>query len=125
MIISLLKSRSSKGKVAEEIACSHLKKNGLTLIDKNFYSRYGEVDLIMQDQETLVFIEVRYRKNLDYGGALESITPGKQKKIQTTALYYMQKKGGEVNTRFDVVSLTGNNINNPNNISIEWIQNAF
>jgi len=125
MMISLLNRRSSKGKAAEKIAGSHLKKNGIKLIDKNFYRRYGEVDLIMQDQETLVFIEVRYRKKLDYGGARESITPNKQKKIQTTALYYIQKKGCEFNTRFDVVALTGNNINNPNNISIEWIQNAF
>ena len=117
MIISLLKSRSSKGKVAEEIACSHLKKNGLTLIDKNFYSRYGEVDLIMQDQETLVFIEVRYRKNLDYGGALESIKQGKQKKIQTTTLYYIQTKEGEINKRLNVVAITGNNINHKNNIN--------
>lgn len=125
MMISLLKSRSSKGKAAEEIACNHLKKNGLTFIDKNFFSRYGEIDLIMKDQETLVFIEVRYRKNMDYGGALESITRSKQKKIQSTALYYMQKKGGEFNTRFDVVALTGNNINKQDNLSIEWIKNAF
>jgi len=125
MISRLFKSRINKGKAAEEIACSHLKQHGLKLVDKNFYSRYGEIDLIMKDQSTLVFIEVRYRKNLDYGGALESVTPSKQKKIHTTALYYMQKKGGEYNSRFDVVALTGNDINNQNQLSIEWIQNAF
>jgi len=125
MISQLFQSRINKGKAAEEIACNHLQQNGLKLIDKNFYSRYGEVDLIMQDQDTLVFIEVRYRKNLDYGGALESVTPSKQKKIQTTALYYMQKKGDAYNSRFDVVALTGNDINNQNKLSIEWIQNAF
>lgn len=125
MMISLNKNRASKGKEAEKIACDHLKNNGLKFIDNNFYSRYGEVDLIMQDQDTLVFIEVRYRKNLDYGGALESITPSKQKKIRTTALYYMQKKGREFNTRFDVVALTGSDINKQNNLSIEWIKNAF
>ena len=125
MLNRLFQSRINKGKAAENIACSYLKQNGLKLIDKNFYSRYGEVDLIMQDQDTLVFIEVRYRKNLDYGGALESVTPAKQKKIQTTALYYMQKKGSEYNSRFDVVALTGNDINNQNKLSIEWIQNAF
>ena len=125
MISRLFQSRINKGKAAEEIACSHLKQHGLKLVDKNFYSRYGEIDLIMKDQSTLVFIEVRYRKNLDYGGALESVTPSKQKKIHTTALYYMQKKGGEYNSRFDVVALTGNDINNQNQLSIEWIQNAF
>ena len=53
MISRLLQSRANKGKTAEKIACNHLIKNGLKLIDKNFYSRYGEVDLIMQDQDTL------------------------------------------------------------------------
>ena len=125
MKLSLLNSKSSKGKAAEKIARDHLISHGLSFIDKNFHSRHGEVDLIMQHHETLVFVEVRYRKNLDYGGALESITPSKQQKIHKTALFYMQKKGREFNTRFDVVALTGEDINNLNTISIEWIQNAF
>ena len=121
MNLNPFSSRSSKGKAAEELACNHLKKNGLSLIDKNFHSRHGEVDLIMQHHDALVFIEVRYRKNLDYGGAKASVTPAKQQKIQKTALYYMQKKGREFNARFDVVAITGEN----NNLTIEWIKNAF
>ena len=125
MKLSLHSSRSSKGKAAEAIACDHLENNGLQLIDKNFNSRYGEIDLIMRHKDSLVFIEVRYRKNLDYGGAIASVTPTKQQKIIKTALYYMQKQGREFNARFDVVAITGA-MGAPNQqLSIEWIQNAF
>lgn len=125
MKLSLHSSRSSKGKAAEAIACDHLENNGLQLIDKNFNSRYGEIDLIMRHKDSLVFIEVRYRKNLDYGGAMASVTPTKQQKIIKTALYYMQKQGREFNARFDVVAITGATGTPNQQLSIEWIQNAF
>ncbi len=121
MKLNPFSSRLTKGQVCEQLACDYLKKNGLRLIDKNFHSRYGEIDLIMQHEDTLAFIEVRYRKNQNYGGAKESVTPGKQKKIQKTALVYMQKKGREYNARFDVIAISGEN----NNLNIEWIKNAF
>jgi len=121
MKLNPFSNRSTKGRVAEQLACDYLIKNGLKLIDKNFHSRYGEIDLIMQQQNTLVFIEVRYRKNQNYGGAKESVTPSKQQKIQKTALFYMQQKGREYNARFDVVAMSGNN----KNLNIEWIKNAF
>ena len=117
----ILNSRSTKGKACENLACDYLKKNGLKLIDKNFHSRHGEIDLIMQHQDMVVFIEVRYRKNQDFGGAKASVTLSKQQKIQKTALFYMQKKGRELNARFDVIAMTGEQ----NNPSIEWIKNAF
>jgi len=121
MKLKLFSSRLTKGKVAEQLACDYLTENGLKFIDKNFHSRYGEIDLIMQHQNTLVFIEVRYRKNLNYGGAKESVTPSKQQKIQKTALFYMQQKGREYNARFDVIAMTGESPN----LKIEWIKNAF
>ena len=126
MKLSLFNKRSDKGKAAEDIACGYLEKNGLRLIDKNFHSRYGEIDLIMQHQEVLVFIEVRYRKNQDYGGATASITPAKQKKIHKTALYFMQLKGREFNARIDVIAMSDNNSPfDDESLNIEWIQNAF
>ena len=121
MKINPFSSRASKGKESEKLACTYLKKQGLIFIDKNFYCRFGEIDLIMQHQNTLVFIEVRYRKNQNFGGAKESITPKKQNKIQKTALIYMQKKGREYNARFDVIAISGESPN----LNIEWIQNAF
>ncbi len=121
MKLNPFSNRSTKGKIAEELARDYLKNNGLRFIDKNFNSRYGEIDLIMQDQNSLVFIEVRYRKNQDYGGAKASVTFSKQQKIQKTALYYMQQKGREFNARFDVIAMSGEN----KNLTIEWIKNAF
>jgi len=114
-------NKSTKGETCEKLACDYLKKNGLRLIEKNFHSRHGEIDLIMQHQDTLVFIEVRYRKSQDFGGAKASVTPTKQNKIKKTALYYMQKKGHEFNARIDVIAMCGE-LKAPD---IEWIKNAF
>lgn len=131
MKLSPFNKQSNKGKQAENIACEFLKKNGLKLIDKNFYSRFGEIDLIMQHENTLVFVEVRYRKNMDFGGAKASITASKQSKVRKTALYYMQtKKGRECNSRIDVVAITETTnklteTQDQNELDIEWIQNAF
>jgi putative endonuclease len=121
MKLNPFSNRTTKGQTAEKLACDYLKKNGLRLIEQNFHSRYGEVDIIMQHQDALVFVEVRYRKSLSHGGAKESVTPAKQKKIQKTALFYMQTKGREFNARFDVIAMTGDN----ESLSIEWIKNAF
>jgi len=130
MKLNPFNKKSSKGQQAENIACDYLKKNGLKLIDRNFYSRYGEIDIIMQHKNTLVFVEVRYRKNADFGGAKASITTSKQSKVRKTALYYMQIKGREFNSRIDVIAITDTADNktkskNQNEPVIEWIQNAF
>jgi putative endonuclease len=124
MKISLF-SHCNKGQRAEDMACQHLQRQGLSLLQKNFHSRFGEIDLIMQHQQTLVFVEVRYRKNRDFGGPAASITPAKQDKIRKTALFFMQKKGREFNARFDVLAICGNDLDNPQQLNIEWIKNAF
>lgn len=112
---------ANKGQAAEDWACEYLIHQGLEFIERNFHSRHGEIDLIMEHQGTLVFIEVRYRKNLDFGGALESITPKKQNRIRKTALYYMQTRQREFNARLDVFAMNGEG----ENYQFEWIQNAF
>ncbi|MDH5472571.1 MAG: YraN family protein [Gammaproteobacteria bacterium] len=109
------------GSRAEINACNFLQRNGLKLLTKNYYCRHGEIDLIMNDNEVIVFIEVRYRKNHLYGDAKESITVHKQKKIRTTALHYMQSKSEQHEARFDVIAITGEgSLQN-----FEWIKNAF
>lgn len=121
MKLDFLNNRANKGKQAEDTACEYLIKQGLTLIEKNFHCRYGEVDLIMNDKKTLVFVEVRYRKNNDYGGAKESVTHKKQQKLHTTASLYMQKNNHDRQARFDVIAITGSSKKH----NLEWIQNAF
>lgn len=121
MKLNFLNSKSNKGKDAENFACDYLIKQGLVFIESNYFCRRGEIDLIMNDKNTLVFVEVRYRKNNHYGDAKESITYKKQQKLQITALHYMQKNNLDRQARFDVIAITGNN----NNLCFEWIKNAF
>ena len=110
------------GQVAENKAEKFLSKQGLILIQKNFHCRYGEIDLIMRDKETLVFVEVRFRHNNHYGGSVESITAIKQSKlIKTAQNYLMKNKLGDIACRFDVIGLSGS-LKKP---EIKWIVNAI
>ena len=101
-------SKRETGDIHEQDAANYLQSRGLKLLASNHSSRHGEIDLIMQDQETLVFIEVRYRRNRNFGGAAISVTPKKQRKIALTALHYLQKhKKTNTPCRFDVIAVTG------------------
>ncbi|MDP3677489.1 MAG: YraN family protein [Methylotenera sp.] len=108
-----------EGNAAEQLAATFLQQNGLKLIEKNFRCPHGEIDLIMQDGKTLVFIEVRLRSSANFGGAAMSITPSKQQKLTRTAERYLQIHGNTA-CRFDVVLMQSTNLN-----AVEWIQNAF
>lgn len=126
-------SKSKKriqGDKAEALACSYLQKHSLILLKKNFTTRAGEVDLIMCDKtdpDTLIFVEVRYRKNKDFGGAAASVTPKKQQRIIKAALAYQQKNKPQSSMRFDVIAIEGDNSDQDiaNNMKIDWIKSAF
>ena len=112
------------GKQAEDIAKAFLLEQGLTFVTANFHSRQGEIDLVMRDQQAWIFVEVKYRKNMLFGGAILAISAKKQEKIRQCTTFYLQKCGlNEYNTpcRFDAVLIDGN-INNP---TINWLKNAF
>ncbi len=81
----------------------------------------------MLDKKTLVFVEVRFRKDNNFGGGLESITSAKQRKLRNTAELYLQKNGQYENARFDVVSMSKNNQTSKNKqeYTFDWIVNAF
>lgn len=118
----------TKGFYVEKIARGYLEKNRLKFVQSNFRTKYGEIDLIMQDTQQndtiLVFTEVRYRKSPSaFGGALESIDYVKQKKLIKTAQIYLLKyyHAHPPLCRFDVVLVTGQ-MEKPN---IQWIVNAF
>ena len=113
---------TSIGRQAERIAKRYLKNQGLQFIEANFHSRMGEIDLIMRDLDTMIFVEVRYRKSTVYGSPLETITPSKQNKIRLTAESYLGKHNlNNIDCRFDTIGLSGL-IASP---TIEWIKNAF
>ncbi len=112
------------GKITEKFSCEYLLLQNLTFLDQNFHSKYGEIDLIMLDGSTYVFIEVKYRKNNSFGGSLVAVSQSKQEKLRLCAKFYLQlKQLNEYNTpcRFDIVALEGD-IENPN---INWLKNAF
>lgn len=101
----------------------YLESKGLLFVCANYYSKYGEIDLIMRENSTLVFIEIRYRKDNGYGDGLSTVTPRKQDKIKKTAFCYLKKTQlfDKTNCRFDVVSVA----KEENGLSIDWIQDAF
>lgn len=108
---------------AERAACAFLEKKGLTLLQKNFRTRLGEIDLIMQDNEAIVFVEVRSRSRIDYCNALDSIDDAKVKKLTNTATIFLQQKGWleQKNARFDVIAIDMQ----PHHVQFEWVKNAF
>jgi putative endonuclease len=109
-----------KGSDAEQIAVSYLQRQHLILVTQNYRCRFGEIDLIMHDGNTLVFIEVRMRANDQFGGAAVSITPTKQAKLLRTARHYLSEINSEPLCRFDALLLSG-----AKGQEIEWIKNAF
>lgn len=120
---SKLTPRKKRGNQAEQLACDYLQNKGLMLLTRNYGISAGEVDLIMRDDDTLVFIEVRYRKNADFGGAAASVTTKKQQRIIKAALSYQQQHAPQSSMRFDVVAIEGDN--KENSIEINWIKSAF
>lgn len=101
----------------ERYAERYLQQRGLRLVSRNYFARCGEIDLIMKQQEVLVFVEVRYRKNATFGGAIASITPTKLKKIRKTALYYLQQQKLNSNLtpyRIDLIAIEDK--------TVHWLQ---
>jgi len=122
----MVQNSRDRGQHAELACCKYLQQQGLKLLAKNYHGRRGELDLVMRDNNTVVFVEVRYRKNDTFGGALESITNSKQEKLRITAEQYLQRETELKNGRFDVVAMSEKVQNNGSNIySFEWIKNAF
>lgn len=99
------------GDQAENAACEYLQSQGLTLVERNFLCKRGEIDLIMKQADTTVFIEVRYRRNNHFGSGAESVDWRKQEKLLATAEHYLQShpKAAKGACRFDVVALTTQN----------------
>lgn len=116
----------------EDLVCDYLRQQKLKLITRNYTCHIGEIDLIMQDQFALVFIEVRYRKYPIFGSSLESVNRIKQHKILKTAEYYLLSKqlSEKIACRFDVVGVKPIaqkllSISKLDPAQVEWVKNAF
>ena len=114
-------SRQAAGIAAEQQALHYLQAQGLQLLAQNWRCKRGELDLVMLDGDTVVFVEVRYRKNTQWGGALASIDGRKQQKLIFAAQYFLQRESRWANSpcRFDVVAIDSH----PSQLN--WLQNAF
>lgn len=110
------------GRDMENLACAYLKKAGLRLLLPNYRCKMGEIDLIMQDKQYLVFVEVRYRNQTHYGSSLESIDYRKQMKLIRTAEYYLlTHKNFMDQPRFDIIAIDKINYVH----QIQWLKNAI
>ncbi|GAB2556521.1 YraN family protein [Rhodanobacter koreensis] len=111
------------GDTFEQRACVELERAGLTLLARNYNTRHGELDLVMRDGDTVVFVEVRYRKDASHGDAAASITASKQARLILAAQHWLAAHPQHARrpSRFDVMSYDGP----PDAAHGEWLRGAF
>ena len=110
------------GRKGEQIAVRHLEKYGYQILEKNYRTRLGEIDIIARDQDVIVFVEVKARQSASYGDPKGAVTAHKQRKISMVALQYLKStRQVEARARFDVVAVHPSGAGH----RIEVVKNAF
>lgn len=107
----------ARGAAVEALAERHLASAGLRPVERNYHCPAGEIDLVMRERDTLVFVEVRARRSGAFGSAAESIDARKRRRLLATAEHYLQRCRHRGPVRFDVVALTGTRL--------DWLPNAI
>ncbi|CAH9063436.1 hypothetical protein PSECIP111951_03251 [Pseudoalteromonas holothuriae] len=121
MFKGLFKSSKDKGNHYEQLAKAYLINQGLVFIQKNYYCPFGEIDLIMQDANSWVFVEVKYRQSKHFGGALSALSHTKQQRLRRSIYHYLSAQQlHNAPLRVDFVAIEGQNPPN-----IQWIKNVF
>jgi putative endonuclease len=114
--------RQQFGKKSENLAVWYLKKSGYKILEKNYRTQIGEIDIIAKEKKTIVFVEVKSRRSIRYGSPKWSVTHQKQRKISMVALQYLKSiRQTDAKARFDVVAITSNR----DEPQIEIVKNAF
>lgn len=114
------------GAWAEEIAWNHLHQHGWQLVERNFFCKGGELDIIVRQGAVLAFVEVKYRKRHTMGGAVASLTAKKQRRLIHSAKVFLQRYPllGHLDCRFDLIAISGTD--SPHSqVQIQWLDNAF
>ncbi len=93
------------GDICEKYAGEHLEKQGMKILDTNFYCREGELDIVARDEEYIVFVEVKARKNTTFGAPCEAVTLSKQRRLILAAQKYLMQSELETAVRFDIVEI--------------------
>ena len=120
LLSALLRPRTARqiiGQAGEDTALHYLAQQGLSLVARNFRCKGGEIDLIMQERSTMVFVEVRKRSHARHGGAAASVTRAKQARLISAAQLYLQRYKMPPACRFDVVAIDGE--------VVTWLKNAI
>ncbi len=116
-------SNQETGRLGEKLASAYLRQHGYKIFETNYRCAHGEIDILARQKHTLVFVEVKCRRNRDFGLPVEAVTAAKQKKMVAAACYYLQTHPQEKdNWRIDVVSIELDQNNQPFEISV--IENA-
>lgn len=114
-------STKKSGQLGEETAAAHLDAKGYVILARNYRSRYGEIDIIAQQQGIVVFIEVKLRKNARFALAAEHVGPAKIQKLKNTALIWLSEKNNDSPCRFDVIEV----YTSSGELRINHIESAF
>jgi putative endonuclease len=122
-VLSPVPTTRASGAEAERLAQKHLEQAGLRLRERNYRSPFGEIDLVMEHGETLVFVEVRMRTRPEYGAPAETVDHRKQGRLRRTAEHYLQHEPRTSNRpcRFDIVAITQTREGE----RLEWLRDAF
>lgn len=120
------RSTADFGKRGEDLASEHLVKLGFEILHRNYRSGHNEVDIIARRGNTVSFVEVKARRSLKYGAAIEAVTPAKQREIVKVAEAYIaaravEKTGETVDYRFDVITV----FESAGKATVEFIEDAF
>lgn len=97
------------GKIGEDFCCNYFKKRGFFILKRNYHSRNGEIDLIVENENFLVFVEVKTRSDKKIGEARDAVDYSKQRKIALTAIKYLSENGMRKQPRFDVFEVLHHN----------------
>ena len=112
-----LSGKQDQGRRWEQEALAHLERHGLKLVEANFRCKGGEIDLVMRDSATIVFVEVRQRADRRHGGAAASITRAKVGRLVRAAQFYLLRYPTTPPCRFDIIAIDGGELN--------WLRNAI
>lgn len=98
--------KRANGRIGEDTACAYLKEKGYEILKRNYYTRYGEIDIIAKDNDALVFVEVKQRSSKRYGTGAQAVTSKKMDKIRICARLYLQENElHDQEVRFDVIDI--------------------
>ena len=109
---------NSRGRQAEALAATFLERQGLRILARNWRCRFGEIDLVAKHGAALVFVEVRARSSRSHGGAAESITAAKRRRLVAAANLYLTSTGLDTPCRFDALLIEAHG-------RVEWVRDAF